>query len=135
MGTQAIVVVSGLIADLSTSDETRFLWYTCGVVAFLVVLWGIWQPLRAKTRGQGVELSGLYDKLLIYFTVLWISYPIAWLIGPSGLGWVNQTIETLLFCVLPFFSKVGFSYLDLNGLRRLSRVKNNVNTVSHRVIY
>lgn len=135
MGTQAIVVVTGLIADLSTTDEARFLWYTCGVVAFLVVLWGIWQPLRAKTRGQGVELSGLYNKLLIYFTVLWISYPIAWLIGPSGLGWVNQTVETLLFCVLPFFSKVGFSYLDLNGLRRLNRVKNSANAVSHRVIY
>lgn len=122
MATQVIVIMSGLVADLSTTDETRFLWYTCGVVAFLVVLWGIWVPLRAKTRGQGVELSRLYDRLLIYFTVLWISYPITWLIGPSGLGWVNQTIETLLFCVLPFFSKVGFSYLDLNGLRRLNSV-------------
>lgn len=123
MGTQVIVIGSGLIADLSTTNETRFVWYTCGVVAFLVVLWGIWVPLRAKTRGQGVELSRLYDKLLIYFTVLWISYPIAWLIGPSGLRWVNQTIETFLFCLLPFFSKVGFSYLDLNGLRRLNRTK------------
>lgn len=134
MGTQVIVIVSGLVADLSTTDETRFLWYTCGVVAFLIVLWGIWKPLRAKTRGQGVELSKLHDKLLIYFTVLWISYPITWLIGPSGLGWVNQTIETLLFCVLPFFSKVGFSYLDLNGLRHLNRVKTNVATASHRVL-
>lgn len=123
MGTQAIVVVTGLVADLSTTDTARFLWYTCGVVAFLVVLWGIWMPLRATTRGQGVELSRLYDRLLVYFTVFWISYPITWLIGPSGLGWVNQTVETLLFCVLPFFSKVGFSYLDLNGLRRLNNAR------------
>lgn len=135
LGTQVIVIVSGLVADLSTTDEARFLWYTCGVVAFLIVLWGIWRPLRAKTRGQGVELSKLYDKLLIYFTVLWISYPITWLIGPSGFGWVNQTIETLLFCVLPFFSKVGFSYLDLNGLRYLNRIKNNVAAASHRAVY
>jgi bacteriorhodopsin len=135
MGTQAIVVVSGLIADLSKTDEARFLWYTCGVVAFLVVLWGIWVPLRTKTRGQGVELSGLYDRLLTYFTVLWISYPIAWLVGLSGLGWVNQTIETLLFCVLPFFSKVGFSYLDLNGLRRLNRVKNSAAAASQHMLY
>jgi bacteriorhodopsin len=127
MGTQAIVVVTGLIADLSVNDETRLLWYLCGVVAFSIVLWGIWVPLRAKTRGQGVELSRLYDKLLIYFTVLWISYPTVWLIGPSGLGWINQTTETLLFCVLPFFSKVGFSYLDLNGLRRLSNAKTSTN--------
>lgn len=135
MGTQAIVVVTGLVADLSTANEARFLWYISGVVAFLVVLWGIWVPLRAKTRGQGVELSKLYDSLVTYFTVLWVSYPIAWLIGPSGLGWVNQTVETLLFCVLPFFSKVGFSYLDLNGLRRLNRIKNNATVESHSPIY
>lgn len=135
MGTQAIVVVAGLVADLSTMDWMRYLWYTCGVVAFLIVLWGIWVPLRAKTRGQGVEISRLYDRLLIYFTMLWISYPITWLIGPSGLGWVNQTIETLLFCVLPFFSKVGFSYLDLNGLRRLNRAKINATAASHSAVY
>ncbi|MBW4542416.1 MAG: bacteriorhodopsin [Myxacorys chilensis ATA2-1-KO14] len=123
MSVQVIVIGSGLMADLSTTEETRFLWYTCGVVAFLVVLWGIWVPLRAKTRGQGIEISSLYDKLVAYFTLFWISYPIAWLIGPSGLGWVNQTVETFLFCLLPFFSKVGFSYLDLNGLRRLNRTK------------
>ena len=135
MGTQAIVVVTGLVADLSTVDWMRYLWYACGVAAFSIVLWGIWLPLRAKTRGQGVELSKLYDKLVTYFTVLWISYPITWLIGPSGLGWVNQTIETLLFCVLPFFSKVGFSYLDLNGLRRLNASKARVIASAQKSFY
>ena len=76
IGTQAIVVVTGLVADLSRNDEARFLWYVCGVVAFLIILWGIWVPMRAKTRGQGVELSKLYDKLVTYSTVLWVSYPI-----------------------------------------------------------
>ena len=135
MGTQAIVVVTGLVADLSRASEARFLWYACGVVAFLVVLWGIWVPLRAKTRGQGVELSKLYDRLVTYFTVLWVSYPIVWLIGPSGLGWVNQPIETALFCVLPFFSKVGFSYLDLNGLRRLNSAKARSTVLEQRTLY
>jgi bacteriorhodopsin len=41
------------------------------------------------------------------------------IIGPSGFGLVNQDIDTLLFCILPFFSKVGFSFLDLHGLRGL----------------
>jgi len=119
MGTQVVVVVTGLIADLSEPPAVRYLWYFCGVAAFLVVLWGIWSPLRAKTRPQGQGLSDLYDKLVIYFTVLWIGYPIVWIIGPSGIGLINQTFDTLLFCILPFFSKVGFSFLDLHGLRSL----------------
>ncbi|HEY9825287.1 MAG TPA: bacteriorhodopsin [Stenomitos sp.] len=119
MSTQVIVIATGLIADLSERNWVRYLWYICGVVAFLIVLWGIWVPLRAKTRSQGSELAELYNKLLTYLTVFWIGYPVVWIIGPSGFGWVNQNIDTLLFCVLPFFSKVGFSFLDLHGLRGL----------------
>ncbi|HEY9877794.1 MAG TPA: bacteriorhodopsin [Leptolyngbyaceae cyanobacterium] len=119
MSTQVVVIASGLIADLSERDWVRYLWYLCGVAAFLVVLWGIWGPLRAKSKSQGAELSNLHDKLTVYFTLLWISYPIVWIIGPSGFGWIDQTLDTLLFCILPFFSKVGFSFLDLHGLRNL----------------
>ena len=31
----------------------------------------------------------------------------------------NGIHPTLFFCILPFFSKVGFSFLDLHGLRGL----------------
>ena len=119
MSTQVVVITTGLIADLSEPDWIRYLWYSCGVAAFLIVLWGIWGPLRQKTKTQEAELANLYDKLVTYFTVLWIGYPIVWIIGPSGLGLVDQNMDTLLFCILPFFSKVGFSFLDLHGLRNL----------------
>jgi bacteriorhodopsin len=121
MGTQVIVVVCGLIADLSNIPWVRYLWYINGVVAFAIVLWGIWVPLRAKTRSQGADLSSFYNKITTYFTVLWICYPTVWILGPSGFRIINQTVETFLFCLIPFFSKVGFSYLDLNGLRNLNR--------------
>jgi bacteriorhodopsin len=121
MSTQVVVITTGLIADLSEREWVRYLWYVCGVVAFLVVLWGVWLPLRHKSKSQSRELSELHERLTLYFTALWIGYPTAWIIGPSGFGWINQNIETLLFCVLPFFSKVGFSFLDLYGLRNLQR--------------
>jgi bacteriorhodopsin len=132
MMTQVIVVVCGLIADLSTVPWVRYLWYINGVVAFGVVLWGIWGPLRAKTRSQGAELSSFYDKITTYFTVLWICYPIVWILGPSGFSVFNQTVDSFLFCLIPFFSKVGFSYLDLHGLRSLNRT--SAETASDRVV-
>ncbi len=136
MMTQVIVVICGLIADLSTVPWVRYLWYINGVIAFLVVLGGIWGPLRAKTRSQGAELSSFYDRITTYFTVLWICYPTVWILGPSGFGVFNQTVDTFLFCLIPFFSKVGFSFLDLHGLRNLSSssptsVDNTVGNVLH----
>nr|WP_250123255.1 bacteriorhodopsin [Chroococcidiopsis sp. CCMEE 29] len=55
MLTQVIVVVCGLVADFSVIPWVRYLWYLNGVVAFLVILGGIWGPLRAKTRSQGAR--------------------------------------------------------------------------------
>lgn len=120
MATQVIVVVCGLVADLSVVPWVRYLWYINGVAAFLVILGGVWGPLRAKARSQDAALSSFYHKIATYFTVLWICYPIVWILGPSGLGVFDQTIDTFLFCLIPFFSKVGFSFLDLHGLRNLS---------------
>ena len=110
----------GLIADLSVVPWVRYFWYINGVIAFLVGLGGIWGHLRAKTRSQGVELSSFYDRIKTYFTVLWICYPTVWILRPSGFEVFNQTVDTFLFCLIPFFSKVGFSFLDLHGLGNLS---------------
>lgn len=121
MSTQIVVIMTGLIADLSAQNWVRYLWYICGTVAFLVILWGIWVPLRSIANSQGRELARLYQKLIIYFTILWIGYPLLWIIGSSGLRLIGQDIDTMLFCILPFFSKVGFSFLDLNGLRNLQK--------------
>lgn len=118
MATQVIVIVTGLIADLSTVPWVRYLWYTIGCVAFLIVLWGIWGPLKEKTRGDA-ELSRFYNGLITFFTVTWICYPLIWIAGPSGLRLFDQNVNTFLFCLVPFFSKVVFSFLDLNGLRSL----------------
>jgi bacteriorhodopsin len=120
MLTQVIVVVCGLVADFSVIPWVRYLWYLNGVVAFLVILGGIWGSLRAKTRSQGPELSEFFDRIATYFTVLWICYPIVWILGPSGFRVFDQTVDTFLFCLIPLFSKVGFSFLDLHGLRNLS---------------
>lgn len=137
MSTQVVVITTGLIADLSERNWVRYLWYICGVAAFLIVLWGIWVPLRAKSKSQGRELAELHNRLTVYFTVLWIGYPIAWIIGPSGFSWVNQEIDTLLFCILPFFSKVGFSFLDLHGLRSLQgrSSETGIDRTANRVLY
>jgi bacteriorhodopsin len=46
-----------------------------------------------------------------------------WIIGPSGLGLIDQNWDTLLFVILPIFSKVGFSLYDLSLLRDLDEDK------------
>lgn len=119
MAADVIMIVCGLVADL-TSGTARYTFYAAGVGAFLVVLGVIWGKMRRIAHENNAEIASIYDKLTAYLTVLWIGYPVVWILGPSGLGVFGQNTDTLLYCVLPFFSKVGFSFLDLKWLRDLS---------------
>lgn len=113
-----IMITTGFIADLS-SGVSVYTWYLTGVTAFLVILWVIWVPLRKIAEKQDQKLYKVYLIMCGYLTFFWISYPIAWLLGPSGLQITGQAGATLLFVILPIFSKVGFSLLDLYQLRHL----------------
>ncbi|MBD2258339.1 bacteriorhodopsin [Pseudanabaena sp. FACHB-2040] len=120
MATQVIVIGSGLLADIAAVPSVRYFWYINGTVAFLVVLWLIWGPYRDRAKSQNEPaLVRFYDRLTTFFTVTWICYPIIWILGPAALNVFDRTVETFLFCLVPFFSKVVFSFIDLNGLRSL----------------
>ncbi|KAB3533457.1 lactococcin [Alkaliphilus pronyensis] len=113
-----IMILSGLIADLS-EHSLKYIWYSIGMVALFIILFIIWVPLYKIAKASDTKLSNHYKTTALYLTVLWISYPTVWLIGPSGLGLITESSDVLAFIFLPIFSKVGFSMLDLYGLRRL----------------
>lgn len=112
------MILTGLIGDLSTGS-VRWVWYGLGVLAFLGILWTLWGPLRQRAASQGPALASVYNKALSFLTILWIAYPLIWALGPTGIGALDPFTEKLLFVVVPVLSKVGFSIVDLAGLRSL----------------
>lgn len=117
-----VMIGSGLVADLSTGSA-RTVWFLCGVVAFLIVLGLIWGPVRARAARDGADLKAVYDKSAGFLSVLWVAYPTIWALGPSGIDLLSQPVETALFVIVPVLSKVGFSIVDLSGLRGLRAVE------------
>jgi len=113
-----IMIVSGLVADLMPTPA-RWVFYTIGVGALAAIFYIVWGPLRAEAYRQTRELGDVYVKVAGYLTLFWVGYPLTWILGPSGLGVFAQDVDSLLFVVLPFFSKVGFSVFDLYLLRGL----------------
>ena len=112
-----VMILSGLVADLS-EGPARLVFYAVGVGALLVVFWTAFTSLR-NVAHQDPEVGRVYDKVATYLALFWIGYPLTWILGPSGLGVVGQDVDTALFILLPIFSKVGFSILDLSLLRGL----------------
>ncbi|MEG3635376.1 bacteriorhodopsin [Micromonospora palythoicola] len=115
-----IMITSGFLADLMESRAGRYGLYAVGVVALLVVFGLIWGPLRATAARQPAPMSRVFTQVALLLSVLWIGYPLIWILGPSGIGQFGETTDTALFVILPILSKVVWSAVDLGLLRRLS---------------
>ncbi|KGX92319.1 lactococcin [Pontibacillus halophilus JSM 076056 = DSM 19796] len=119
------MILTGLIADFS-KESTHLIWYGLGVIALLIILYVVWYPLRSIADAGGHELSKHYKRTAAYLTSFWVLYPTIWLLGPSGIGLAQEMVDVIGFVVLPIFSKVGFSILDLHGLRKLREAATTV---------
>lgn len=119
MATDAIMILAGLVADLTPDGEGKWLWYAIGCACLAVILVVVWGPLRRTAEAQSPELGRVYRKVAGYLTLLWLGYPTVWALGPSGAGLLDSSTDTILFVFLPILSKVGFSILDLAELRKL----------------
>jgi bacteriorhodopsin len=112
-----VMILSGLVGDLS-EGPARFVFYGIGVAALVLIFYIVFVPLRQTAR-HDAQVSRIYGIVAAYLALFWIGYPLTWILGPSGLGVVSQQVDTALFVLLPVFSKVGFSILDLSLLRRM----------------
>ncbi len=110
-----VMILSGLVADLAGDPTVRFTFYAIGVLALAVIFSTVFGPLRRVAEAGG--MGAVYGKVSAYLALFWVGYPLTWILGPSGLGVVSQGVDTALFILLPIFSKVGFSVLDLGLLR------------------
>lgn len=119
IGADVVMILSGLIADVTQRESVQWLWYFIGCAALATIFVLVWGPVRRVAREGGADLEAVYVKVAVLLTVLWTGYPLGWAIGPSGLGMIGSTAETWWFVLLPIVSKVGFSIYDLSLLRSL----------------
>lgn len=118
LGAQVIMIVTGLVADLSP-ESIKWFWYGAGCVALVVVLYLMWGPLRTKAESQNRYIAGVYRKSAVFLSVQWLAYPLVWMLGSTGPELLDKPTTTVLFLVLPIISKSGFAFFNLFLLRNI----------------
>lgn len=133
MGTQAIMILTGLVAELSPDPSRQYFWYILGCIALVIVLYIFWGPLLRIAKTQGPNLEKVYRASAVFLTVQWILYPLVWLIGSMGMQLLDSFTTTVLFLILPVVSKAGFGFFNLIKLRNLPEDDKPVPEPSHPV--
>lgn len=114
IGADIYMIITGLVAGL-LNDPTKYVWFATSTIAFFVVLYILVGDLFVRARERGGDVARLFSTLSILTVVLWLCYPILWLLGTEGFAVIPLSVEVGLFAVLDVIAKVGFGFILLTS--------------------
>lgn len=115
LGLDVFMIVTGLIAGSSTNAFFTVVFFIVSTAALIGVLYLLYTRFFAAARTRSPGVSEIFNRLAVLTIVLWILYPIVFLLGTEGFRAVGQEWEIFLFLVLDLLAKVGFGFLLLTN--------------------
>ncbi|MFB6217691.1 MAG: bacteriorhodopsin [Halobacteriaceae archaeon] len=122
VGLDAAMIAAGLAATLNTEavlgldvGGVRLVWWGVSTGFFLVLLYYLFGTLSAQARDAPADARRLFRTLRNLTAGLWVAYPVVWLVGTEGLGYLGLYWETAAFVALDLAAKVGFGAVLLRS--------------------
>lgn len=119
VGLDVFMIATGLLGAFATNPIYRLTWWGISTAALLVLLYFLVRMLSAAASTQTDSVNSLANSLKNALVVLWLAYPVVWIIGTEGAlgnpGFIGLYAETAAFMVLDLTAKVGYgAYLLQN---------------------
>lgn len=121
VGLDVLMVSTGAIATLTQGSGAlslgarRLIWWGVSTGFLLVLLYFLFSSLTERVADLSGSTRETFTTLRNLVLVLWLVYPVWWLVGTEGFGVVGLTVETAGFMTLDLTAKVGFGYILLRS--------------------
>jgi bacteriorhodopsin len=131
VGLDGLMIGTGVIATLSAGGfavfglgdgARRLIWWGVSTGFLLVLLYFLFGTLSEQAESLSAETGSLFNRLRNLIVVVWLVYPVWWIVGTEGLQIVGLTVETAGFMVLDLVAKVGFGIILLSSRQALDAV-------------
>jgi len=124
IGTGAVATLAGgnFLAGGLGDGARRLIWWGVSTGFLLVLLYFLFGTLTEQANDLGSDVGAKFAQLRNLIVVVWLVYPVWWLVGTEGLGLISLSIETAGFMVLDLTAKVGFGFLLLSSRKVLDSV-------------
>jgi bacteriorhodopsin len=123
IGTGAIATLTGDLAGNAAAIGTeaqRIVWWGVSTAFLLVLLYFLFSVLGKRAQQLPQAARSTFSTLRLMILVLWLIYPVWWIVGSEGLEILGLGIETLGFAVLDVTAKIGFGFVLLNARDAIS---------------
>ena len=123
IGTGAVATLTGdgagAIGALG-AEAQRLVWWGVSTGFLLVLLYFLFGSLTDKAAALGGQTASKFKTLRNLIVVVWLVYPVWWLVGTEGLGAIGLGVETAGFVVLDLTAKIGFGIILLSSREALT---------------
>ena len=116
---QAATIVFGFAGGL-VATPLNFLLFGVGALLFVGVVWLLFDEVAARAREQNDQRLALYRTLRNFVIVLWLVYPVIWLLGGTGFGVMDTETTSLVVTYIDVVAKVGFGLIAFSGLQDIA---------------
>jgi bacteriorhodopsin len=130
VGLDAAMIGTGALATLTGEaavgggigvEAQRLIWWGVSTALLVVLLYFLYGTLAEKARQLGTAARSTFGTLRTVIVVVWLVYPVWWLVGTEGLGLVGLGVETAGFMLLDLGAKVGFGFVLLSSREALDQ--------------
>ena len=112
------MILTGLFAGAAPSGSaSKWIWYLVSCGFFLAVLYIIWGPLADFAKARSAEHARMYRLNAAVLSVLWVLYPVVFLLGSEGADVIAPALALASFAILDLLSKVGYGFLTASQHR------------------
>ncbi|MFB6093026.1 MAG: bacteriorhodopsin [Haloquadratum sp.] len=121
VGLDMLMIGTGVLATLSggagalSAGARRIVWWGVSTGFLLVLLYMLYGSLDDKASQLSGDAASTFSTLRTLIVVVWLIYPVWWLVGTEGLRIVSLYVETAGFMVLDLVAKVGFGIILLSS--------------------
>lgn len=107
-----VMIVAGFVGAILPGVE-RYVPFAAGALAFLAIVYLLLRRVTERAEDRATE--SLFHSLRNLTVVLWLVYPLVWLLGPPGIGVLTELVDVMLITYLDLITKVGFGLIALNA--------------------
>lgn len=106
----ALMIAFGLGASLVTGP-TKWALFALSAGCHLALLGALYRVFPTAAADRSFERRQLFGVLRHHVGLLWLAYPVVWLAGPVGLGYVSSLGIVLVITYLDVIAKTPYLYL------------------------
>jgi bacteriorhodopsin len=122
VGLDVLMIITGAIATLTgdgagalAAGTQRLIWWGVSTAFLLMLLYYLFGALSAQAETLPADAQNKFTLLRNMLTVLWLAYPVWWLLGTEGIALLSLFVETAGFAALDLTAKAGFGFILLRS--------------------